>query len=45
MAYFRPFSNIISIKTLARKKYLQYGGRPSIEELAGANIHAHFFIH
>jgi hypothetical protein len=32
MAYFRPFSNVISIKTsrAARKKYLQYGGRPSM---------------
>jgi hypothetical protein len=32
MAYFRPFSNVISIKTshVARKKYLQYGGRPSM---------------
>jgi hypothetical protein len=32
MAYFRPFSNVISIKTTsaARKKYLQYGGRPSM---------------
>jgi hypothetical protein len=28
MAYFRPFSNVISIKTscAAQKKYLQYGG-------------------
>jgi hypothetical protein len=32
MAYFRPFSYVISIKTAraARKKYLQYGGRPSM---------------
>jgi hypothetical protein len=32
MAYFRPFSNVISIKTTraARKEYLQYGGRPSM---------------
>jgi hypothetical protein len=32
MAYFRPFSNVISIKTTraARKKYLQYGGRTSM---------------
>jgi hypothetical protein len=32
MAYFLPFSNVISIKTsrAARKKYLQYGGRPSM---------------
>jgi glutamate formiminotransferase len=32
MAYFRPFSNVISIKTTrsARKKYLQYGGHPSM---------------
>jgi hypothetical protein len=32
MAYFRPFSSVISIKTsrAARKKYLQYGGRPSM---------------
>jgi hypothetical protein len=30
MAYFRPFSNVISIKTsrAARKKYLQYGRGP-----------------
>jgi hypothetical protein len=35
MAYFRPFSNVISIKTsrAARKKYLQYGGRPSMPSL------------
>jgi hypothetical protein len=32
MAYFRPFSNVIFIKTsrAARKKYLQYGRRPSM---------------
>jgi hypothetical protein len=32
MAYFRPFSNVISIKTsrASPKKYLQYGGRPSM---------------
>jgi hypothetical protein len=32
MAYFRSFSNVISIKTsrAARKKYLQYGGHPSM---------------
>jgi hypothetical protein len=32
MAYFRPFSNVISIKTsrTTRKKYLQYGRRPSM---------------
>jgi hypothetical protein len=32
MAYFRPFSNVISIKTsrAVRKKYLQYGGRLSM---------------
>jgi hypothetical protein len=32
MAYIRPFSNVISIKTTraARKKYLQYGGRRSM---------------
>jgi hypothetical protein len=31
-AYFRPFSNVISIKTTraARKKYLQYGRHPSM---------------
>jgi hypothetical protein len=32
MAYFRPFSNVISIKMsrAARKKFLQYGERPSM---------------
>jgi hypothetical protein len=32
MAYFRPFPNVISIKTsrAAWKKYLQYGGRRSM---------------
>jgi hypothetical protein len=32
MDYFRPFSNVISIKTsrAARKKYLQYGGHQSM---------------
>jgi hypothetical protein len=32
MAYFRPFSNVISIKTsrAVRKKYLQNSGRPSM---------------
>jgi hypothetical protein len=32
MAYFRPFSNVISIKTsrAAQQKYLQHGGRPSM---------------
>jgi hypothetical protein len=32
MVYFRPFSNVISIKTsrAGRKKYLQYGGHPSM---------------
>jgi hypothetical protein len=32
MAYFRSFSNAISIKTsrAAQKKHLQYGGRPSM---------------
>jgi hypothetical protein len=32
MAYFRQFSNVISIKMTraARKKYLQYGGRTSM---------------
>jgi hypothetical protein len=35
MAYFLPFSNVFSIKTsrAARKKYLQYGGRPSMTSL------------
>jgi hypothetical protein len=39
MAYFRPFSNVISIKTsrAARKKYLQYGGRPSMT--SSSSIH------
>jgi hypothetical protein len=38
MGYFRPFSNVISIKTsrAARKKYLQYGGRPSMIWISSA---------
>jgi hypothetical protein len=34
MAYFRPFSNVISIKmSRARKKYLQHGGGDVMDDV------------